>query len=219
LSNPCKAKAATSRRLPGSCKACDQHGILLIADEIQTGVARTGKMFAIEHSGVIPDIITLAKGLGGGTPISAIVGRADVMDASVPGGLGGNPLACAAAHAVLDVVEKENLCQRSAVIGERIRGFFASLSRTFACIGDIRGLGAMTAVEFFTGGDKGKPSADIANALKTEALARGLILLNCGINGNVLRIMTPLTIPESVLGEGLTIIGNVLGDLAAAGRA
>jgi 4-aminobutyrate aminotransferase/4-aminobutyrate aminotransferase/(S)-3-amino-2-methylpropionate transaminase len=202
---------------------CDQHGIVLIADEIQTGIARTGKMFAVEHSGVVPDVITLAKGLGGGTPISAIVGRADIMDAAVPGGLGGtyggNPLACAAALAVLDIVAEENLCARSAIIGERIRGFFTDLSRRLVCIGDVRGLGAMTAVEFFTGGDKNKPSADIANALKAEALTRGLILLNCGVNGNVLRLMTPLTISDAILEEGLNIIGDILSALAAAGKA
>jgi 4-aminobutyrate aminotransferase/4-aminobutyrate aminotransferase/(S)-3-amino-2-methylpropionate transaminase len=202
---------------------CDQHGILLIADEIQSGVARTGKFFAIEHSGVVPDIITMAKGLGGGTPISAIVGRADVMDASVPGGLGGtyggNPLACAAALAVLDIVEEEKLCSRSAVIGERIRGFFTDLSKKLPFIGDVRGLGAMTAVEFFTAGDKSRPSADIANALKAEAIKRGLILLNCGVNGNVLRLMVPLTISDAVLEEGLGIIGSILSDLAAVGKA
>jgi 4-aminobutyrate aminotransferase/4-aminobutyrate aminotransferase/(S)-3-amino-2-methylpropionate transaminase len=202
---------------------CDLHGILLIDDEIQSGVARTGKMFAIEHSGVVPDIVTLAKGLGGGTPISAIVGRADIMDACVPGGLGGtyggNPLSCAAAHAVLDIVEEEKLCQRSVVIGERIRGFFNDLSKKLACIGDVRGLGAMSAVEFCAGGDKKRPAPDIANALKVEALKQGLILLNCGVNGNVLRLMTPLTISDAVLEEGLAIIGNILSNLAATGKA
>lgn len=201
----------------------EHHGILLIADEIQSGVARTGKMFAIEHSGVVPDIITMAKGLGGGTPISAIVGRADIMDSAVPGGLGGtyggNPLACAAAHAVLDIVEEEKLCERSTAIGERIRAFFTGLSRTLTCIGDVRGLGAMSAVEFCIGGDKNRPAPDIANALKAEALKQGVILLNCGVNGNVLRLMTPLTISDAVLDEGLAIIGNILTDLARAGKA
>ncbi|MDR2364673.1 MAG: 4-aminobutyrate--2-oxoglutarate transaminase [Zoogloeaceae bacterium] len=202
---------------------CDSHGILLIDDEIQTGVARTGKMLAIEHSGVTPDIITMAKGLGGGTPISAVIGRADIMDACAPGGLGGtyggNPIACAAALAVLDIVEEERLCQRSVVIGERIRGFFAELSKKLACIGDIRGLGAMSAVEFCLNGDKRRPAPDIANNLKAEAAKRGLILLTCGINGNVLRLMTPLTISDAVLDEGLAIIGAVLNDLVAAGKA
>ncbi|MDR2637348.1 MAG: 4-aminobutyrate--2-oxoglutarate transaminase [Zoogloeaceae bacterium] len=192
----------------------DQNGILLIADEIQSGVARTGKFFAIEHSGVIPDIITLAKGLGGGTVISAIVGRADVMDASTSGGLGGtyggNPVSCAAALAVLDIVEEENLCARSVAIGARIRGYFSELARKVSCIGDIRGLGAMSAVEFSIGGDKQQPAPKIANALKTEALKRGLFLLTCGVNGNVLRLMTPLTISDAVLDEGLAIIGDIL---------
>jgi 4-aminobutyrate aminotransferase/4-aminobutyrate aminotransferase/(S)-3-amino-2-methylpropionate transaminase len=200
-------------------RLCDQHGILLISDEIQTGVARTGKFFAIEHSGVIPDIITVAKGLGGGTVISGVIGRADVMDASVPGGLGGtyggNPVSCAAALAVLDIVEEEKLCARSATIGRRIRACFADLSKQWPFIADIRGLGAMTAVEFGIGGDKTRPAPEIAGALKAEALKRGLILLNCGVNGNVLRIMVPLTIQEEVLDEGLDIIGGVLSDLAA----
>ncbi|MDR1646993.1 MAG: 4-aminobutyrate--2-oxoglutarate transaminase [Zoogloeaceae bacterium] len=195
----------------------DQHGILLIADEIQSGVARTGKFFAIEHSGVIPDILTLAKGLGGGTVISAIVGRADVMEASLPGGLGGtyggNPVSCAAALAVLEVVEKEELCARSIAIGERIRGYFSALAQKISFIGDIRGLGAMSAVEFSTGGDKKKPEPEIANALKEEAMKRGLLLLNCGVNGNVLRLMTPLTISDAVLDEGLAIIGDILTEL------
>jgi 4-aminobutyrate aminotransferase/4-aminobutyrate aminotransferase/(S)-3-amino-2-methylpropionate transaminase len=180
-------------------------------------------MFAIEHSGVVPDIITMAKGLGGGTPISAIVARADIMDASNPGGLGstygGSPLACAAANVVLDIVEEEGLCQRSLVIGERIRGFFGALSKKYVCIGDIRGLGAMTAVEFSHGGDIRRPAADIANALKAEALKRGVLLLNCGVNGNVLRIMVPLTISDALLDEGLGIIGDIIGTLDAADRA
>jgi 4-aminobutyrate aminotransferase/4-aminobutyrate aminotransferase/(S)-3-amino-2-methylpropionate transaminase len=195
----------------------DQHGILLIADEIQSGVARTGKFFAIEHSGVIPDILTMAKGLGGGTVISAVVGRADVMDASCPGGLGGtyggNPVSCAAALAVLDVMEEENLCARSVVIGERIHSYFSALAKEVSFIGDIRGLGAMRAVEFSAGGDLGKPAPEIAETLKTEALKRGLFLLNCGVNLNVLRLMTPLTISDAVLDEGLAIIGDILMEL------
>lgn len=202
---------------------CDKHGILLVADEIQTGIARTGKLFAMEHSGVVADLTTLAKGLGGGMPISAVVGRADVMDHCSPGGFGstyaGNPLACAAALAVLDVVEEERLCVRSMAIGERLHSFFKTLAKKHACIGDVRGLGAMTAVEFFHDGDLARPAPEIANALKAEALKRGLLLLTCGNNGNVLRVMTPLTIPFDVLDEGLAIIGNVIADLAAEGRA
>ncbi|MFZ3285443.1 MAG: 4-aminobutyrate--2-oxoglutarate transaminase [Telluria sp.] len=202
---------------------CDKYGMLLVADEIQTGIGRTGKYFAMEHSGVVPDLITMAKGLGGGMPISAVVGRADIMDHSAPGGLGstyaGHPMACAAALAVLDVLEKEQLCARSLEIGERLRGFFQDLGERHQCIGDVRGLGAMTAVEFFHGGDAAQPAPEIANALKAEALKRGLLLLTCGINGNVLRVMTPLTIPFAVLDEGLAIIAGVIGDLAAQGKA
>lgn len=202
---------------------CDKHGMLLVADEIQTGIARTGKYFAMEHSGVVPDLITMAKGLGGGMPISAVVGRADVMDHCNPGGFGstyaGHPLACEAALAVLDVVEEEKLCDRSIEIGERLRSYFRNLAAKHGCIGDVRGLGAMTAVEFFHGGDTTRPAAEIANALKAEALKRGLLLLTCGNNGNVLRVMTPLTIPFNVLDEGLAIIGGILDDLAAQGKA
>lgn len=197
---------------------CDIHGILLVADEIQTGVARTGKMFAVEHAGIVPDLITMAKGLGGGTPISAVIGRADIMDASNPGGLGstyaGSPLACAAALAVLDIVEEEKLCERSLAIGECMRNFFSNLARTHVAIGDVRGLGAMTAVEFFHAGDRTRPAPEIANTIKTEAAKRGLLLLTCGNNGNVLRIMVPLTISDAILDEGLQIIAAILNELS-----
>jgi 4-aminobutyrate aminotransferase/4-aminobutyrate aminotransferase/(S)-3-amino-2-methylpropionate transaminase len=196
---------------------CDKHGILLVADEIQTGIARTGKMLAIEHFDVVPDLITMAKGLGGGMPISVVVGRADIMDHCPPGAFGstyaGNPLACKTALAVLDIVEEEKLCERSLAIGERMRKHFNELATAFNCIGNVRGLGAMTAVEFFHDGDKSRPAPEIANQLKAEAAKRGLLLLTCGVNGNVLRVMTPLTIQFDVLDEGLRIIGEVLGSI------
>lgn len=189
---------------------CDQHGILLVADEIQTGAGRCGKMFAIEHSEVEPDIITMAKGLGGGLTISAVIGKAEIMDAAVPGGLGstyaGNPIAVAGALAVLDVMEKEQLCERAIAVGDRMRTRLGALKRSFGCIAEVRGLGAMTAVEFCHGSDPKRPAADIANALKNEAAKRGLLLLNCGSYGNVLRIMVPLTIPLAVLDEGMDIL-------------
>ena len=188
----------------------DQHGILLIADEIQTGVARTGKMFAVEHSGVVPDLITMAKGLGGGFPIAAVVGRADIMDALNPGGLGstyaGAPMACAAALAVLDVVESEDLCQRATTIGEHMQVRLRELAARQRSIGEVRGLGAMVAVEFFNDGDHAKPGADLLKAIVAEALKRGLLLLSCGVYGNVLRLMVPLTIEQVVLDEGLDIL-------------
>lgn len=189
---------------------CDTHGILLIADEVQTGIARCGKLFASEHYGVEPDIITLAKGLGGGLPIAAIVGKAQVMDAAEVGGLGstyaGNPVAVAGALAVLDVIDEEKLCSRAMSFGERMRTRFNAMQKKYSSIADVRGLGAMTAVEFCRNGDHRQPATDIATALKSEAAKRGLLLLLCGPHGNVLRVMIPLTIPEALLDEGLDIL-------------
>ena len=193
---------------------CDRHGIVLIIDEIQTGAARCGKFFAVEHSGIEPDVITMAKGLGGGMTLSAVIGRAEIMDAAVPGGLGstyaGHPVAVAAALAVLDVIEEEKLAERAAMLGEKCRTRLNALRSRFSCIADVRGVGAMTAVEFCHDGDPKKPAGEIAAALKNEAAKRGLLLLNCGSYGNVLRLMLPLTIPDSVLGEGLDILEAAL---------
>lgn len=193
---------------------CDQHGILLVADEVQTGAGRTGKMFAIEHAGIHADILLMAKGLGGGSTISAIIGKAEVMDAPAPGGLGGtyagNPLACQAALAVLNILDKEKLFARSTMLGERMRQRFNAMKQKFSFIAEVRGLGAMTSVEFCLNGDPHQPAADIANKLKAEAFKRGLLLLNCGSYGNVLRVMVPLTIEEAVLDEGLDIIEQCL---------
>ncbi len=192
----------------------DQHGILLIADEVQTGVARTGRMFAMEHSGVVPDITTMAKGLGGGFPIAAVVGRADIMDALNPGGLGstyaGSPLGCAAALAVLDVVEEEGLCARSSEIGERMQARLRALAAEQRCIGEVRGLGAMVAIELFQEGDTHKPAPELTKAVIAEARQRGLLLLSCGTYGNVLRLMVPLTIEHAVLDEGLDILAAAI---------
>ena len=193
---------------------CDQHGIVLIVDEIQTGAARCGKFFAVEHAGIEPDVITMAKGLGGGMTLSAVIGKAEIMDAAVPGGLGstyaGHPVAVAAALAVLDVIEEEKLAERAAMLGEKCRTRLNALRSRFSCIADVRGVGAMTAVEFCHDGDPKKPAGEIAAALKNEAAKRGLLLLNCGSYGNVLRLMLPLTIPDSVLGEGLDILEAAL---------
>ncbi|MGQ0442522.1 MAG: 4-aminobutyrate--2-oxoglutarate transaminase [Methylophilaceae bacterium] len=193
---------------------CDEHGILLVVDEVQTGVGRCGKMFAHEHADIEADIITMAKGLGGGFTLSAIIGKAEVMDAAVPGALGstyaGNPITVAAAHAVLDVLTEENLCVRSMQIGERLRNRFNAMQAKFSFITEVRGLGAMTGVEFCHDNNPHKPAAVIANALKTEAAKRGLLLLNCGIYGNVLRVMVPLTISDAVLDEGMHILEEAL---------
>ncbi|MEO5659092.1 MAG: 4-aminobutyrate--2-oxoglutarate transaminase [Polaromonas sp.] len=191
---------------------CDANGILMIVDEIQTGAGRTGTWFAVEQSGVAPDFITMAKSMAGGFPISAVVGRAEVMDAAAPGGLGGtyagSPIACAAALAVLDVFNKENLLQRSCDVGERLSTALKAMAARHAFIGDVRGMGAMVAVELFKNGDVKQPDADLAKRITTEATARGLILLTCGSYGNVIRILVPLTASDALLDEGLAIMAD-----------
>jgi len=188
---------------------CDQYSMLLIADEVQTGFARTGRLFAMEHHGVTADLTTMAKGLGGGLPISAVTGRAEVMDSPAPGGLGGtyagNPLAVAAAHAVLDVIAEEGLCDRATRLGQRLKQRLASLRDDVPEIADIRGPGFMNAVEFAMSGSD-KPNPEMANRVREEALSRNLILLTCGVHGNVIRFLAPLTIPDAVFDEALDII-------------
>jgi 4-aminobutyrate aminotransferase len=187
-------------------KVCDQHGILLIADEVQTGFARTGKMFAMDHHDVAPDLTTMAKSLAGGFPLSAVTGRAEVMDAPGPGGLGGtyggNPLGIAAAHAVLDVIEEEKLCERADMLGNRLKQRLESLRGDIPEIADIRGPGFMNAIEF-NDATKKLPSADFANAVRLKALDKGLILLTCGVYGNVVRFLAPITIQDNVMTEAL----------------
>jgi len=189
---------------------CDAHGILLVCDEVQTGAGRTGTWFAVEQSGVAPDLITMAKSMAGGFPISAVAGRAEVMDAACPGGLGGtyagSPLACAAALAVLDIFEKENLLQRSVEVGQRLTAGLKAMAVKHKEIGDVRGLGAMVAMEVFKNGDIKQPDADLAKRISAEASKRGLILLTCGTYGNVIRVLVPLTASDAILDEGLAII-------------
>ncbi|CCB65974.1 MULTISPECIES: 4-aminobutyrate--2-oxoglutarate transaminase [unclassified Hyphomicrobium] len=200
---------------------CDDHGILLIADEIQTGFARTGKMFAMEHFGVKADVVTMAKGLAGGMPLSAIVGRADVMDASNPGGLGGtyagNPVACASAHAVLDVIHDEKLCDRATAIGKIIMDRCSALqaNSNLNCIGDVRGLGAMCAVELVKDKASGEPAPELTSALLKAASDRGLILLSCGTYGNVIRFLVPLTASDELVREGMDVFESALTDAVA----
>lgn len=198
-------------------KLCDQHGILLIVDEVQSGFGRTGKLFAIEHSGVVPDLITMAKSLAGGFPLSAVVGRAEIMDAPHPGGLGGtyagSPLACAAALAVLDVIEEENLLERSNRIGERLVKRFSAMADRFECIGDVRGLGGMVAIELFKNASRNQPDTELTKALVSKAAEKGLILLSCGLYGNVIRVLVPLTASDAIVDEGLDIIESALTEL------
>ncbi|CAD5372210.1 4-aminobutyrate aminotransferase, PLP-dependent [Rubrivivax sp. A210] len=198
--------------IAGLRKIADEHGILLIADEVQTGAGRTGTWFASEQWPVAPDLICTAKSLAGGFPISGVVGRAEVMDAPAPGGLGGtyagSPLGCAAALAVLQAFEDEKLLARAQAMGENlVQGLKAIASRVPA-IGDVRGLGAMVAIELFQGGDKHRPDADLTKRVVAEAARRGLILLSCGSYGNVVRILVPLTAPDALVAEGLAILAD-----------
>jgi len=203
-------------------KICDQHGILLIADEVQAGFARTGKLFAIEHSGVEPDLMTIAKSLAGGFPLSGVIGKAEIMDAPAPGGLGGtyagSPLSCAAALAVLDVIEKEGLCARANVIGELMKKRLGGLHGRLAtnCVGDVRGLGAMIALELVKNGDVGQPDADLTKALVAKAAANGLLILSCGTRANVIRFLVPLTASDAIVNEGLDILERSLVEIVGA---
>lgn len=193
---------------------CDQHGILLICDEIQSGFCRTGKTFATEYAGIEPDIMTLAKSLAGGFPLSAVVGKSDIMNAAKPGGLGGtyagSPIACAAALAVLEVIEEECLNQQALAQGEQIKAHLHKLAARFDCIGDIRGPGAMVAMELVKGGDAGRPDPDLTRRLVAEAGKRGLVLLACGVRGNVIRFLAPLTAPAAIVDEGLDLLEQAL---------
>ena len=195
-------------------RLCDEHGIVLIADEVQGGIARTGKMFSIEHAGVVPDLITVAKGLGGGFPLSGVIGRASIMDAAHPGGLGGtyggNPISIAAAHAVLDVIEAEDLFARATRVGQRMRTRLEALAGVLPAIGDVRGLGAMIAFELVKDRKSKEPDAALTAAVVAAAESRGLILLSCGVSANVVRLLAPLTIPDAVLEEGLEMLAQSL---------
>ncbi|WP_108460646.1 4-aminobutyrate--2-oxoglutarate transaminase [Devosia naphthalenivorans] len=191
----------------------DQHGILLIADEIQTGFARTGKMFGIEHAGVEPDLITVAKSLAGGMPLSGVIGKAEVMDAADPGGLGGtyagNPLACAAALAVLDIIAEEGLVERANHIGARIRSTVEKVAQRNDAveISGLRGPGAMVAFDITSAG---QPDAGLTRKVIEAARREGLILLSCGVFGNTIRILNPLTISDAMLDEGLGKLESAL---------
>jgi 4-aminobutyrate aminotransferase len=192
---------------------CDEHGILLIYDEVQTGFGRTGKMFAAEHYDVMPDIITMAKSMAGGTTLSAVCGKAEVMDGPAPGGLGGtyagNPLAIAAAHAVIDIIEEEQLVARANVLGEKLKQRLTAAQAKTPSLKDVRGLGSMIAAEFFDP-VTGEPSMEITKRVQQAALAQGLILLTCGVHTNALRFLYPLTIQDAIFDEALAILDHAL---------
>ncbi len=197
---------------------CSTHGILLIADEVQTGAGRTGTWFAIEQSGVEADLITTAKSLAGGFPLSAVVGRADVMDTPHVGGLGGtyagSPVACAAALAVLEAFDAQDLLVRGRAIGQHFQQHLRTLATGHPVIADVRGLGAMVAIELCEGGDPARPDAAATNFVIAEARRRGLILISCGTHGNVLRFLVPLTAADALLDEGLDILAQCFDALA-----
>lgn len=200
---------APAELMRGLRALCDEHGILLVADEVQTGFARTGHLFAMEAYDVCADITTMAKGLAGGLPLAALTGRAEIMDAAQPGGLGGtyggNPLGIAAAHAVLDVIEEEDLCNRANELGSRLRQRLESIRARTPEVAEVRGPGFMVAAEFCKP-DGGAPSPEMANAIRAEALERGLVLLTCGVYGNVIRFLAPITIPDAIFAEAMDIL-------------
>ncbi|EMI5804037.1 4-aminobutyrate transaminase [Klebsiella aerogenes] len=201
-----KELVAAVRRL------CDEHGIVMIADEVQSGFARTGKLFAMDHYADKPDLMTMAKSLAGGMPLSGVVGNAQIMDAPAPGGLGGtyagNPLAVAAAHAVLDIIDNEALCERAQFLGERLLATLQEVKGWCPALVEARGVGSMIAAEFFDPAT-GEPSAAIAQKIQRQALEQGLLLLTCGQYGNVIRFLYPLTIPDAQFSRALTILQSV----------
>jgi 4-aminobutyrate aminotransferase-like enzyme len=195
---------------------CQRHGILYVDDEVQSGIGRTGPVWAIEHYGVEPDLLVSGKSLGGGLPLAGVTGRAEVMDAVPPGGLGGtfggNPLACAAAIAVLEEVAKPEFRARSEEIGATIRRRLEDLVTDCHLEGEVRGLGPMLALEL------AEPSPTLASAITAAARERGLVLLSCGLYGNVIRILVPLTISDEDLARGLDLLEESLGDAGARGN-
>jgi 4-aminobutyrate aminotransferase/(S)-3-amino-2-methylpropionate transaminase len=200
--------------LPELREICTRHGILLVIDEVQSGFGRTGKMFAIEHFGVEPDLMLMAKSLAGGLPLAAVVGRDTYMDAPLPGGLGGtyggNPVACAAALAVLDVFARDGLADRGRALGERAMARMSGWTDRYPLVGEVRGLGAMVATELVTDRAKRTPATDAAARILIEARERGLILIKAGLFDNVIRLLMPLVTTDDELAEGLDILEEAL---------
>ncbi|PDY44629.1 4-aminobutyrate--2-oxoglutarate transaminase [Bacillus pseudomycoides] len=204
--------------IQGVRNLCDKYGIIMIADEIQTGFARTGILFAMDHFGVVPDLMTFSKSIAAGMPLSAVTGRAELMDAPGPGQLGGtfsgSPVACAAALAVLDVIEEEQLVKRAGVIGSRMMEVFHSWKEKYELIGDVRGLGAMTAIELVKDRNTKEPATEEVKAIMQETHNKGVITISAGIYGNVLRFLPPLVITDEQLEEGLHILETAIAKLS-----
>jgi 4-aminobutyrate aminotransferase / (S)-3-amino-2-methylpropionate transaminase / 5-aminovalerate transaminase len=195
--------------MDGVRRLCDEHGIVMVVDEVQTGFARTGKLFAIEHYGVEPDLITIAKSIAMGLPLSGVIGKAEIMDAPPDSAIGGtyvgNPVAQAAALAVLDVIDEEDLCARASVLGDQLRERMLAWQQRFPQIGDVRGLGAMLAIELVEDPETREPAPSLASAVAEEAATRGLLLLKSGIYSNCIRVLTPLTLSDAELDEALSV--------------
>jgi 4-aminobutyrate aminotransferase len=208
---------ATREYMQGLRALCDRHGIVLVADEVQTGFGRTGRMFAMEHFGVEPDLITVAKSIAAGLPLSGVIGRAEIMDGPHAGAIGGtyigNPVAQAAALAVLDVLDEESLLERAGMVGDRIRERMLSWQGRWPAIGDVRGLGAMVAIELVVDPATKEPAPEVAKAVIDAALERGLILLKAGTFANCIRVLCPLTIEDAVLDEALEVWEEALADV------
>lgn len=207
---------APAAYLRGLRALCDEHGILMIADEVQSGLCRTGRWAAYEHAGVVPDLSTWAKALGGGLPIGAVVGKDAVMQAAQPGTIGGtfggNPVSCAAALATLRVMERDDLCGRATAIGAHVRERLLAVAEASAHVGDVRGLGAMVGIELSWDRDPGRPAPELARAVAAKCLARGVLVLGAGVAGNVIRVLPPLVISDADLDLALDAIRDAVAD-------
>lgn len=196
---------------------CDEYGIVLIVDEVQTGFGRTGTLFASEQAGIEPDIMPVAKSIAGGLPLAGVIGKAEIMDAVDPGGLGstygGSPIGCAAGLAVLDVIEEEGLCNKATAIGEQIAAWAEELQGRTDVVGHVRITGAMSAIELVRNGNADQPDPDLTKRIATAALTRGVLLLTCGVRANVIRFLPPMTIEPELLAEALDIVGDVILEL------
>ncbi|RBP89136.1 4-aminobutyrate aminotransferase/(S)-3-amino-2-methylpropionate transaminase [Cytobacillus firmus] len=206
----------SSRFVKGVKQLCEKHGILFIADEVQTGFGRTGKMFAMEHYDVVPDLITMSKSIGAGLPISAVTGRADIMDSpnigEIGGTYGGSPLGCAAALEVIQTIEEEGLIGRANEIGSLFTEKFSDLPLKYKQVGEVRSLGAMCAIEFVKDQDTKEPNKEIVQEILSIAHKRGLIVMSAGLFGNIIRLLTPLITPDEQLNEGLTVLEEVIAE-------
>ncbi|MCS0790380.1 4-aminobutyrate--2-oxoglutarate transaminase [Cytobacillus firmus] len=206
----------SSRFVKGVKQLCEKHGILFIADEVQTGFGRTGKMFAMEHYDVVPDLITMSKSIGAGLPISAVTGRADIMDSpnvgEIGGTYGGSPLGCTAALEVIRTIEEEGLLERANEIGSLFTEKFSDLPLKYKQVGEVRSLGAMCAIEFVKDQDTKEPNKEIVQEILSKVHKRGLIVMSAGLYGNIIRLLTPLITTDEQLNEGLTVLEEVIGE-------